>query len=217
MHLGTPIEPGFPAILQSGRRSASRYLYCFLVWLEFAKEKTGRAAFDQLEELILANYGQDVLKNQPVLIMVQDLPMEYILAKSDFFGKYMAGYTMIGKTAGHTIYKLTGSQRVFAESEMVTRQKLVISILAGEKTIDQVVTEGKWVKHRVELWVKEARRGVVEAVTMMKRLADKKQELYDDNKRLSDRVGELNQDNLDLKVQIEMLQNEKGHLLPEKK
>jgi len=183
--------------------------------LEFAKEKTGRTTFDQLEELILANYGQDVLKNKPVLIMVQDMPMEYILARSDFFGKYMTGYTMIGKTAGHTIYKLTGSQRVFAQSEMAMRQKSVISVLAGEKTIDQAADEGKWDKHRVELWVQQARRGVVEAVT--ERLADKKQELYDDNKRLSDRVGELNQENLDLRVQIEMLQKEKANLPPEKK
>ena len=214
LHLGTPIEPGFPAILQSGRRSASRYLYCFLVWLEFAKEKSGSAAFDQLEELVVANYGEDIAKNKPVLIMVQDMPMEYILARHEFFDKYMRGYSKIGKTAEHSIYKLTGTTRVFAGGETALRTRLVISILAGEKTIDQVAIENDLDSKVVEGWLKKARLGLVEAVT--DRVADKKQELYDENRRLTEKIYQLNEEAADLKLQIESLQKGRGNLLPQR-
>jgi|GEM_PF-322694 len=214
LHLGTPIEPGFPAILQSGRRSASRYLYCFLVWLEFAKEKGGSNAFEQLEELVVANYGADIAKNKPVLIMVQDMPMEYILSRYEFFDKYMQGYTKIGKTADHSIYKLSGSTKVFAGGETALRTKLVLSILAGEKTAEQVAIENDMDANVVSAWVKKARLGLVDAVT--DRVADKKQELYDENKRLTEKIYQLNEESADLKLQIESLQKGRGNLVPQR-
>ncbi|MBS1992952.1 MAG: hypothetical protein JSS83_20685 [Cyanobacteria bacterium SZAS LIN-3] len=214
LHLGTPIEPGFPAILQSGRRPASRYLYCFLVWLEFAREKSASPVFEELEELVVANYGADIARNRPVLIMVQDMPMEYILARFNFFEKYMQGYKKIGKTAEHSIYKYTGNMEVFADAGTSLREKLVISVLAGERTVDQVAIENDLDRDQVEGWVKKARLGLVDAVT--ERVADRKQELYDENKRLTEQIYRLNEQAADLRLQIESLQKGRDILQPKR-
>jgi len=212
LHLGTPIAPGFPAILQSGRRSASRYLYCFLVWLEEAKEKSGKKTFDQLEQKILANYGADITYNKPVLIMVQDLPMQNILSRYNFFENYMQGYSLIGKTSGHSIYKYTGSSGLFVQSDSSKIERQVIAILAGEKTVEQVAEDNNWDKKQLLVWVEKARQGLVDALS--DRVGDKEQELQDEIKRLGDRIFDLNQQSEQLKLQIDALQKREDSRLP---
>ncbi|MBU6451747.1 MAG: bZIP transcription factor [Cyanobacteria bacterium REEB67] len=214
LHLGTPVAPGFPAILQSGRRSASRYLYCFLIWLEYAREKSGSdtAFFGRLEETVIENYGRDILTNKPVLIMVQDSPIEAILSRYDFYERFMGGYTLIGKVEGHSIYKRSNGHQpgipgaVAALAEMPRRRAAVLAILSGGKKIKEVALQNDWSEEQVAGWVRDARRALLEVVRDP--LADKKEELYQENSRLSEQVEQLTGQVGDLRLQVENLRND---------
>jgi transposase-like protein len=211
LHLGTPVAPGFPAILQSGRRSASRYLYCFLIWLEYAREKNNSDLnfFGRLEETVVENYGRDILTNKPVLIMVQDSPVEAILARYDFYERFMTGYTSIGQVEGHSIYKRSGGAAVSAsgpQTEISRRRAAVLAVLSGNKTIKDLALQNDWSEAQLSSWVRAARAALLEAVRDP--LADKKEELYQENSRLSEQVERLNGQVGDLRLQLENLRGD---------
>jgi len=201
VHIGSGIEPGHPAVLQSERMPGSRYIYSFLVMVEFCQERRGGKFFQDLSRKIVDNYGADIRRNKPELILIQDVPMAAVLEKYNFFERFMGDYTRLGVTAEHSIYKRVAGQKTFLHSPLVKREQLILSILSGSKTIDQVSKENNIDRKRLEDWVQRSRKALSDALTI--RPADKLQELLEENQRLGERIADLERQLSDLKLQDE--------------
>lgn len=105
--IGSGIRPGFPAQLQSERSAGSRYLYSCLAMFPSAMEARPDLFdnFRALEEKMVTNLGQDILKNKPRLIFVQVFPIEEILEKYQFKKHYLADYIDSGYVEGSKMFK----------------------------------------------------------------------------------------------------------------
>lgn len=105
--IGSGIRPGFPAQLQSERPAGSRYLYSCLAMFPSAMEARPDLfdKFRALEEKMVTNLGQDILKNKPRLVFVQAFPIEEILEKYQFKKHYLANYIDSGYVEGAKMFK----------------------------------------------------------------------------------------------------------------
>lgn len=135
IYMGSGIRPGYPAQLLSKNPPGSRYMYTYLLTMldqsrrnkpELAKE------FDQVEKEMIANLGQDILKNKPTLIYVQDCPIDDIIKKHDFYERYMQGYSPCGAVEGSHVYRYTGSKVVMARITQELRLQVVLDTITGK-------------------------------------------------------------------------------------
>lgn len=206
VHIGSGIEPGHPALLQSERLPGSRYLYSFLVMVEFCQERRGGTFFQNLARKIVDNYGSDIKTRKPELILIQDIPMGAVLEKYNFFDRYMTGYTRLGQTAEHSIYKRIGGQKPFLHSPLARREQLILSILTGARTIDQVSQENHIDRKNLEDWVSRSKKALADALTI--RPADKLQEVLEENHRLGEHIADLERQLGDIKLEKERVEAE---------
>ncbi len=106
--LGSGLYPGSPVMLQSKRKSGSRYLYSILENIEWAEQASPERSesLKKLEAEVIQNLANDIEKNKPALIYVSEFQKK-ILQKWRFIDLYLAPYENIGEVDGCTIYKLT--------------------------------------------------------------------------------------------------------------
>lgn len=108
--IGNAVAPGFPPTTQLRVKPGSRHLHCcILSVLQYIKdvrdvtpENTRLLAF---KDRIVKEYAEDIEKNKPVLIFIQNGPAAEYLAPYNF-DKYLKNYKKIEDVAGYTAYKL---------------------------------------------------------------------------------------------------------------
>ncbi|MBP9091742.1 hypothetical protein KBI23_11975 [bacterium] len=102
--MGTGIGPGYPAILQSGRQQGSRYIFCLLPFLDYCLNETHAKRWQEMTELVIANYGKDIAERKPAMIMVQKRVVLDLLVQQNFFVRFMGDYEISGETDMHEIW-----------------------------------------------------------------------------------------------------------------
>ncbi|HNA74015.1 MAG TPA: hypothetical protein PKW73_11780, partial [Candidatus Obscuribacter sp.] len=131
VHIGSGIRPGYPCVLQSRREPGSRYLYFMIVMIEVAREKKPewKDRFDAIEEKVVQNLGQDILKNKPTLVFLQDLGIRDAMERHNFVTRYLSNYTFIGHVDVTSIYKLTGNKFSPSSISPERRAQIILPIL----------------------------------------------------------------------------------------
>lgn len=128
--IGNGIEPGYPAILQSGRKCGSRYLFALPVLVQYCIDECEPGQdWPALKQSILRNYEEDIIKNKPRLIIVQKMPMEEILKEGGLYKGCLKNYTQLGELFGNLIMLANDSQ---AEAQL--GRKLIPEKLIKETT-----------------------------------------------------------------------------------
>lgn len=105
--MGTGIGPGYPAILQSGRQQGSRYIFCLLPFLDYCVNQTHAKRWQDMSDLVIANYGKDIASKKPAMIIVQKRVVLDLLVQQNFFLRYMSDYEISGETNLHEIWVRT--------------------------------------------------------------------------------------------------------------
>ncbi|CAN5308581.1 hypothetical protein BH11CYA1_BH11CYA1_46930 [soil metagenome] len=108
--IGNAVAPGFPPTTQLRVKPGSRHLHCcILSVLQYIKdvrdvtpENTRLLSF---KDRIIKEYVEDIKKNKPVLIFIQNGPAAEYLAPYNF-NQYIRNYKKIDDVAGFTAYKL---------------------------------------------------------------------------------------------------------------
>jgi len=105
------MAPGYPVMLQTERRPASRFLHgmmlpilsYILVRPDLSQAKKDH--FSEDKDQVIKWYAEDIAKNRPKLIYIQDNPMNWVFENYNFIDSYMHNYRMIDKKDGISIYK----------------------------------------------------------------------------------------------------------------
>ncbi len=87
LYVGVGIADGYPAILQTNRRSATRYPFSLLILIEHCiRHRPDKEFWKNLMAIQLKNYEDDIKRDKPKLIMVFDQPaFVEVLTKYNFF------------------------------------------------------------------------------------------------------------------------------------
>ncbi|MBL0185248.1 MAG: DUF2029 domain-containing protein [Candidatus Obscuribacter sp.] len=115
LFISSGMAPGYPSMIQSERRPASRLIHGMLFTvLDYdlsLKKLPERPRFEAYHKQVLDWYVEDIAKNKPVLIFIQLAPMGDILNRLHFVDKYMNDYELIGTDYGMQIYRRKGGSR----------------------------------------------------------------------------------------------------------
>lgn len=115
LFISSGMAPGYPSIIQSERRPASRLIHGMLFTvLDYdlsLKNLAQRSRFEAYHKQVLDWYVEDIGKNKPALIFIQLAPMGDILKRLHFVEKYMTDYELIGTDYGMQIYRRKGGSR----------------------------------------------------------------------------------------------------------
>ncbi len=111
LFISDALGPGYPATLQACRLPASRYLHGMPLMMakHLAFEKLGvddRPKFEQFYQDIIRNYGADIARTKPTLIVIRSTAIMEPLERADFFNKYLRDYEKVNSFEGHFIYRL---------------------------------------------------------------------------------------------------------------
>jgi hypothetical protein len=90
--IGNGVRPGYPALLQSGRKCASRYLHGMVIPMVLGAMELNPSHNTTELDRILANYGSDIERNRPALIVIEADCIAPVLAQHNFISRYMADY-----------------------------------------------------------------------------------------------------------------------------
>jgi hypothetical protein len=108
LYMGTGINDGYPAIVQTGRRCATRYPFCPLIVIDhciISRPESEKQKWIQLMYKQLEDYKQDIIRDQPDLILILDYPpFTDMLKRYGFFDRCIAGYTKYTKHADVLVY-----------------------------------------------------------------------------------------------------------------
>lgn len=108
LYVGTGINDGYPAMVQSGRRCATRYPFCPLIVIDHCiinRPEEEKSKWVQLMYKQINDYKLDIIRDQPDLIMILDYPPFIdMLQRYGFFDICMGGYRMCGKEYDVLIY-----------------------------------------------------------------------------------------------------------------
>lgn len=105
------MAPGYPVLLQTERKAASRFLHgMMLPILSFIIDKPeldarAKEKFKGYKKQVIDWYTEDIEKNRPKLIYIQDNPMSWVFGDVDFINTRMANYKKIDEKGGISIYK----------------------------------------------------------------------------------------------------------------
>ncbi|HNH72362.1 MAG TPA: hypothetical protein PLF23_01220, partial [Candidatus Obscuribacter sp.] len=196
VHIGSGIRPGYPCVLQSRREPGSRYLYFMIVMIEVAREKKPewKDRFDAIEEKVVQNLGQDILKNKPTLVFLQDLGIRDAMERHNFVTRYLSNYTFIGHVDVTSIYKLTGNKFSPSSISPERRAQIILPILSGAKKVEQVNAETHIPMEALTDWLKRARVGMLSRLT--DRTLDREGEYINEINRLNDKLWLLNKEKM---------------------
>jgi len=102
--MGTGIGPGYPAILQACRQQGSRYIFCLLPFLDYCVSETHAQRWQDMTNLVIANYGRDISVNKPTMIIIQKRVVLDLLVQNNFQARFMSEYGLSGETEFHEIW-----------------------------------------------------------------------------------------------------------------
>lgn len=197
--IGNGIDPGFPAILQTGRKPGSRYLFCSLPFIDYCATQTKDQRWEKMAETAVANYGQDIIKNKPAVIYVQQRQIEELLNRYHFFDRFMAAYELAGET---DLYKVWTHKGKLTNSSLATNPtQIVIDILAKRITIEDAVLESGYERSKIERWLYLARLALEHAVS--KHTSDRQLEIDENINNLNETINQLKTENAQLKLDLQ--------------
>ncbi|MDZ4832879.1 MAG: hypothetical protein SGJ27_03675 [Candidatus Melainabacteria bacterium] len=109
LFISDAIAPGYPSTLQTERKPASRYLHGMPLMMAkyLAFEKDGvkdKEQFESWVQRIIQEYGEDIAKNKPTLIVIRNTGIMEPLKQGQFFEKYMTNYEQFQNIDEHFIY-----------------------------------------------------------------------------------------------------------------
>ena len=198
LFVGTGILPGYPAILQSGRKPASRYLYgMVLPMLKTCADRQG-GKFKETLLHVVDNLGEDILKNRPALIFIQKMPVAALLSEYDFARRYLLGYENIGEVEDCFVYKYNGALSYPREFDATARRRAVISLLAG-KSLKEVAKETGVAEAKLAQWLKQASDSLDKSVSDN---PEDESSVLQENKALKAKLIKLEDDNALLRKQV---------------
>lgn len=93
--LGTGINPGYPAILQSNRRQLSRFPFCVVGHIFCAQQRAADSRWDALFEKVVSIHIREIQQNKPKLVFIESDALVPILMKYQFFEKCMGNYSLL--------------------------------------------------------------------------------------------------------------------------
>ena len=108
LYMGVGVRPAYPALLLSGRKPGSRYLYGMVLPMVGEARRMEKDRFGALEATIIANYGRDIALRKPALIYVEDFYVAPLLKAYDFQRLYMQNYEELERLPSSfcTVYRL---------------------------------------------------------------------------------------------------------------
>ena len=113
--MDTGIAPGYPAILMTHRRPGSRYFHSMtmimlrhVVWEKEDLSPEDRAYYKGFLDRIMREYGEDVDKYHPALIVVEKPMVKEVLEAYDFFKKHMRAYKKVTDVENFEYYQYQG-------------------------------------------------------------------------------------------------------------
>lgn len=218
VHIGTGIHPGFPCQLQACRPPGSRYLYFMttMIVASIAQKPELKEKYKLIEKTVVQNLGEDILKNRPTLVYIQDDPVMSELEQFNFKERYLKLYSLFGHVDATAIYKLTGSKYDFHAVEPSKRVKIILPILTGQKTIEEISKESKVPELVLKDWVQRANKAMINKLT--DRSSDLEDELKQEINHLNDTLWAKNQELGKLNEQLYKLEKAKENGgKPEKK
>lgn len=197
--IGNGIDPGYPAILQSGRKAGSRYLFCTLPYIDHSFNRSKNPKWTEMADQVVANYGQDIINNKPAVIYIQLRQMEDLLTKHRFFKRFMANYELAGQTDLYKVWTRTGTENALPGAG--EPMQIVIDILAKRITVEDAVLESGYERAKIERWLYLAREALSHSVS---RHATERQLEVDENiNRLNGEIKQLQTENAQLKQELE--------------
>lgn len=108
LYLGTGINEGYPAIVQSGRRCATRYPFCPLFLVDHCiihRPKEEKERWTRLMHKQIENYKQDIVRDKPDLILILAYPPFIdMLERNGFFDSCLPGYSKYSKEFNTLVY-----------------------------------------------------------------------------------------------------------------
>ncbi len=197
--IGNGIDPGFPAILQSGRKLGSRYLFCTLPYIDHCSRQSKEPRWSEMAESVINNYGQDIMKNKPAVIFVQQRQMDELLDQHHFFERFMSNYELAGETDLYKVWTRTGTKGSF--SGRGEPAQIIIDILAKRITAEEAALESGYEREKIERWLYLARQALSHAVS--KHASDRQLEIDEDIRKLNENINQLQIENAELKLKLE--------------
>lgn len=108
LYMGTGINDGYPAIVQSGRKLATRYPFCPLIIVNhciISRPKEEKTKWEQLMYKQIENYKQDIIRDKPDMILLLDYPPFIdVLRRYGFFERCLNGYMKYTKEYDVLVY-----------------------------------------------------------------------------------------------------------------
>lgn len=197
--IGNGIDPGFPAILQSGRKLGSRYLFCTLPYIDHCFRKSKEQKWFEMAESAIANYGQDIMKNRPAVIFIQQRQLDEVLDQHKFYERFMGNYELAGETDLYKVWIRTGTTAGFGASREPAQ--IVIDILAKRITIEEAALESGYEPSKIERWLYLARLAINHSVS--KHTSDRQIEIDEEIRKLNENINQLKIENAELKLKLE--------------
>jgi hypothetical protein len=105
------MAPGYPMLLQMERKPGSRFLHgMMLPILSFIIDRPdlsakARERFKGYKKQVIDWYSEDIKKNRPKLIYIQDNPMSWVFGDVDFINTIMSNYKKLEERNGISVYK----------------------------------------------------------------------------------------------------------------
>lgn len=188
VHIGSGIRPGYPCQLQACRKPASRYLYFMITMILTAIEKKPelKSKWLSIEKTVIENLGEDILKNKPVVVYLQDWPVDEALEEYNFKKRFLRNYSLAGHVDATQIYRLTGRKVNLSDFTPQKRADVVLPILLKIKTIKQVADEQRIPQELVKDWTDRAHEGIL--LRLKDRSTDREDELKAEINRLGDEL-----------------------------
>lgn len=151
--LGTGIGPGYPALLQSGRRPCGRYLFSIITQVDYCLARYGGPLWRERLTQVLQQTCADAREDPPELIVLQKNPIKAILDREQVTASLLNGYKEVEEVAGNTIYvKEKSSGKLIEKAE---KREVVLSILSGQSSADKQAERLNIDVSEVRRWVRE--------------------------------------------------------------
>lgn len=151
--LGTGIGPGYPALLQSGRRPCGRYLFSIITQIDYCLAKYGGALWRARLDEVLKQTLDDAAKDPPELIVLQKNPIKAILDREQLSTRLLSGYKEVEEIAGNTIYVRQRPDGALIEK--VEKRSAVLRILSGQSTAEIEASRLHIDVEQIRRWVRQ--------------------------------------------------------------
>jgi hypothetical protein len=128
--ISNAVAPGFPITMQLRRSPGSRHLHvCILSVLQYIRSGSVRDAETKrllaYDPVVVKELGEDILKNKPPLVYLQEAPIknDYFLPY-DFVKRYLYRYKELDPIINFSVYKLENPDAPAPDLPPLSRQEV---------------------------------------------------------------------------------------------